>query len=55
MALPIAETPILKGRDAKKFLQEIENNHQELSLEDRKRMKKNYEELAQAFKDANLL
>jgi len=42
MARPIADTPILKGKDAKRFREAIENV-QPLSQERRERMKKAYE------------
>ena len=42
MARPIADTPILRGKDAKRFREAIENV-QPLSKEERERMKKAYE------------
>lgn len=42
MAIPIKETPILAGEDARKFLQRM-NERRELSAEEVERMKKNYE------------
>lgn len=42
MARPIADTPILRGKDAKRFREAMENV-QPVSKEERERMKKSYE------------
>jgi hypothetical protein len=43
MAKPIKETPILKGKDAKKFNKDIEQSkHQTVSVAVKERMQTNY-------------
>ncbi len=42
MARPIADTPILRGKDAKRFREAMENV-QPLPAEERERMRKAYE------------
>jgi len=52
MAKPIRETPVLRGKDAKKFLSEIKKNeHRKVSAADYQKAKKNYEEI---IKDAKI-
>jgi hypothetical protein len=46
MAKPISETPVLKGKDAKAFLDRTnEKNIQKVSSEERARIQQNYEKL----------
>ena len=42
MARPIAETPILYGEDATRFMQRM-HNVQKISAEEKERMRKSYE------------
>ena len=42
MARPIAETPILYGEDAERFMQRM-HNVQKISAEEKERMRKSYE------------
>ena len=42
MARPIAETPILYGEDALRFMQRM-HNVQKISAEEKERMRKSYE------------
>jgi HD-GYP domain-containing protein (c-di-GMP phosphodiesterase class II) len=52
MALPIKPTPNLKGKDAERFLEEMEKtNSKKLDPAVRERMEKNYNELKDLFKE----
>lgn len=42
MALPIKETPVLKGKDAKNFLREANKTKGKLGAEEVRRLKENY-------------
>ena len=48
MAKPIKETPVLKGRDAVRFLKNMKAPKAVISPEVMKRMKENYERLKAA-------
>ena len=46
MALPMNDTPVLKGKDAKRFfLKMAENKNKKVSKEEYERMKSNYNKL----------
>ncbi|CAL1518183.1 hypothetical protein MMC2321_01924 [Chitinophaga sp. MM2321] len=46
MSRPIAETPVLRGKDARKFLAEMERNKDKKATpEERMRIKVNYDKL----------
>lgn len=47
MALPIKDTPVLKGKDAERFYEKIESG-KKASDEEKKRIKKSYEKLMKA-------
>jgi len=52
MAKPIKETPVLKGKDAARFLTKIKGNERKkVSEAEYKRARKNYEEI---LKDAKI-
>jgi hypothetical protein len=47
MAKPIKETPVLRGKDAEKFLREMQKNEQQkISLMELKQISKSYERIA---------
>ena len=51
MAKPIKETPVLKGKDAKNFLEEVEHTkHKKVSEAVAIRMKTNYDRLVSIAK-----
>lgn len=55
MAKPIKETPILRGKDASKFLKAIEENKtKKVSAEELARINKNYERLKAMAKPGTL-
>jgi hypothetical protein len=43
MARPIADTPVLRGRDAVRFMKAMENVKPSFSKERKEEMKRNYE------------
>jgi len=51
MSLPIKDTPILKGKEAKRFFEEIEENKDKrISEEERNRINKNFEFMIKIFR-----
>jgi len=51
MALPIKETPVLIGKDAKNFVEEMKSTQdKKISAEEQLRIKDNYEKMMKASK-----
>lgn len=52
MATAIQNTPVLKGKDAKRFFRLMEENkNKEIPKEERDRIKSNYEKLKATLRD----
>lgn len=52
MARPIKETPILKGKDAKVFIEKYASKRKTLSEEEKKRIKENHAKINELFAKA---
>ena len=53
-SLPIKDTPVLKGKDAKRFIERfLEKDPEPISKEQLAKMKKDYEEIKSLYKKGN--